>query len=200
MYGTMATPMPTPMERAKIRRLRREVRSASEVTLRPDTNTLQKRNVVMPPITQSGMLEMMPDTLAKTPMSRSQIPQQTPARREAHLVSAMTPLFWLKVVLGMPVPSADRMEQMPSDSSPPWMEVLKSSVSVGSSEASYVAVRSPMVSTVVTMKAMSIGKMAGPYTPRLKVSAHKKVIAGALSMLSRTTYRLSLYSDKPATR
>jgi hypothetical protein len=33
-------------------------------TLRPETKTLQNRNVVMPPMTQSGMEEMIPETAA----------------------------------------------------------------------------------------------------------------------------------------
>ena len=79
---------------------------------------------------------MMPETLARTPKKMSQMPQATPALLDAHLVSAMTPLFCEKVVLGMPVPRAARKEQTPSERRPPWMDLSNSSDSTDSSEAS----------------------------------------------------------------
>merc|ERR1711970_1214727 len=124
------------MERARVMRLRLELRSDWATTLRPETKTLQKRNVVMPPMTESGMLEMMPEILARMPKNMSQMPAAVPARLEAHLVSAMTPLFWEKVVLGMPVAMAEKKEQTPSESRPPCTDLSNSSDSVSSSEAS----------------------------------------------------------------
>ena len=128
--------MPTPREMARTMRLRREARSTWATVLRPETNTFTNKNVVMPPMTQSGMAEMMPETLARMPKKMSQHPHATPALLDAHLVSAMTPLFCEKVVLGMPVPRAARKEQTPSERRPPWMDLSNSSDSTDSSEAS----------------------------------------------------------------
>mmetsp|Transcript_117481 Transcript_117481/g.332874 ORF Transcript_117481/g.332874 Transcript_117481/m.332874 type:complete len:271 (-) Transcript_117481:884-1696(-) len=162
MLGFIATPTPTPSAMPRTTRLRRDCMSTLDRMARPLMNTWQKRNVVMPPITQSGMLLMMPLNLATTPRKRSQQPHATPARRDAHFVSEMTPLFCENVVLGMPVARAARNEQIPSERRPPWMDLSNSSVSIGSSEASYVAVMSPMVSSVVTRKATRHGRIAGP--------------------------------------
>ncbi len=54
-------------------------------------------------------------------------------------MSAMTPLFCEKVVLGMEVNKPDRMELIPSARSPPWMEVSYSSPLVSNAELSKVA-------------------------------------------------------------
>ena len=129
--------MPTPREMARIMRLRRDIRSLLATVFRPEMNTFTKRKVVMPPMTQSGMAEMRPEILARTPKRMSQHPHATPALLDAHLVSAMTPLFCEKVVLGMPVPRAARNEQTPSERRPPWTDLSNSSLSsMGSSEAS----------------------------------------------------------------
>ena len=162
IHGTAVTPKPTPMEMAKMIRFLREFKSALETTDKPETKTLQKRNVVMPPTTQSGMEEMMPETLDKTPNAINQRPQHTPALLEAHLVKAITPLFWENVVLGMPVAKAAAKEHKPSESKPPWTDLSNSSDSVSSSDASYVAWISPIVSTDVTKKAINNGNTAGP--------------------------------------
>ena len=104
----MATPMPTPREMARIMRLRRDIRSLLATVFSPEMNTFTKRKVVMPPMTQSGMAEMMPEILARTPKKMSQHPHATPAFLDAHLVSAMTPLFCEKVVFGGLVKSVAR--------------------------------------------------------------------------------------------
>ncbi len=106
IHGTAVTPKPMPMEMAKMMRFLRELRSALATTDKPETKTLQKRNVVIPPTTQSGIDEIMPEILDKTPNTINQRPQHTPALLEAHLVKAMTPLFWENVVFGMPVAKA----------------------------------------------------------------------------------------------
>lgn len=49
----------------------------------------------------------------------SQQAQARPARRDAHRVRAITPLFWEKVVLGMLVPRAARKLEIPSPRRPP---------------------------------------------------------------------------------
>jgi hypothetical protein len=49
------------------------------------------------------MLVMMPPILPNTPNRKSQTAQAQPAWREATAVSAMTPLFWAKVVRGREV-------------------------------------------------------------------------------------------------
>ena len=119
IHGIAVTPKPTPMEIAKMMRFLREFKSALETTAKPETKTLQKRNVVMPPTTQSGMDEMTPEILDKTPKAINQRPQQTPALLEAHLVKAITPLFWENVVFGIPVAKAAPKEHTPSESKPP---------------------------------------------------------------------------------
>ena len=52
--GAMVTPRPTPSEHAAMKRLRRELPAEARI-LMPETATFAKRNVVMPPRTQSGM-------------------------------------------------------------------------------------------------------------------------------------------------
>lgn len=52
--GAIVTPSPRPMEQATMKRLRREF-PVEERILIPETATLAKRKVVMPPSTQSGM-------------------------------------------------------------------------------------------------------------------------------------------------
>mmetsp|Transcript_10642 Transcript_10642/g.65617 ORF Transcript_10642/g.65617 Transcript_10642/m.65617 type:complete len:81 (+) Transcript_10642:3028-3270(+) len=69
--------------------------------LMPEMRTLQKRNVVIPPITHSGMEEIIAAMYPKIPIINSQHPHAIPAYMLAHLVSEMTPLFWLNVVFGM---------------------------------------------------------------------------------------------------
>ena len=64
---------------------------------------------------QSGIEVIMPAILLRTPIRTSQKPVAMPARRLAHLVMAITPLFWLKVVLGILVKTADRIEHTASD-------------------------------------------------------------------------------------
>ena len=58
-------------------------------------------------------------TLARIPNTMSQHAQAIPARRDAHRVSAMTPLFCEKVVLGMLVIKVDRKLEMPAPRRPP---------------------------------------------------------------------------------
>ena len=110
----------------------------------PEVRTLAKRKIVHPPITQSGILVMIPATLLKTPKKMSQHPQAYPARREAHLVRAMTPLFCEKVVLGMVVVNPERMELMASEKRPPWILSVYSSELVSRSETSKTAEMSPV--------------------------------------------------------
>ena len=50
-------------------------------------------------------------------------------RRLLLLTKAMTPLFWLNVVLGMDVNSPERIEQIASDMRPPWTLLVCSGVS-----------------------------------------------------------------------
>ena len=75
--------------------------------------------LTMPPRTASGMEVMMPAILLKTPIKINQMPLVMPALLAAHLVRAITPLFWLNVVLGMDVKSPERIEQTASDVRPP---------------------------------------------------------------------------------
>ena len=98
--------------------------------------------------------------LPKTPNNISQKAHEKPADRDAHCVSAMTPLFCENVVLGRTVMSAERNEAMPSASRPPWMRE-SSCPSSSTREASADAEMSPMDSTVVMMKARRVGMMAG---------------------------------------
>ena len=88
-------------------------------TVIPDTMTLAKRKVVMPPSTQSGMDATTPPNLPMSPKRKRNTAQLRPAAREAHRVSAITPLFWEKVVFGAVVISAASRELHPSASRPP---------------------------------------------------------------------------------
>jgi len=72
-------------------------------------------------MTQSGIDVMIPAILLKIPKKINQQPQAYPARREAHLVRAMTPLFCEKVVLGMVVVKPEIMDEIASASKPPWI-------------------------------------------------------------------------------
>ena len=92
--GHTVTPTPIAKDIPRMNLVRRLCTSrlvaASEIPL---TNTLENRKMVIPPRTQSGILLIIPEIFPKTPMMMSQIPQAYPARRDAHLVKAMTPLF-----------------------------------------------------------------------------------------------------------
>ena len=61
----------------------------------------------------------------------------------------MTPLFWLKVVLGKVLKIAASAELTPSPRTPPSMRPWYASPSIGSPETEEVAVRSPIVSIAV---------------------------------------------------
>ena len=61
-----------------------------------------------------GMVVTQPPTLASTPKMMSQMPQATPAQREAHRVSAITPLFCANVVLGSVIAMAPKNELQPA--------------------------------------------------------------------------------------
>ena len=58
-------------------------------------------------------------TLPKRPMMMSQMAHEKPAERDAHLVSAMMPLFCENVVLGGEPRKHAMMELMPSARTPP---------------------------------------------------------------------------------
>lgn len=60
------------------------------------------------------MVVTQPPTLARTPKAMSQMPQAMPAQREAHRVSAITPLFCAKVVLGSVIAMAPKNELQPA--------------------------------------------------------------------------------------
>eukprot|EP00532_Pseudo-nitzschia_australis_P019139 CAMPEP_0168302436 /NCGR_PEP_ID=MMETSP0142_2-20121227/39112_1 /TAXON_ID=44445 /ORGANISM="Pseudo-nitzschia australis, Strain 10249 10 AB" /LENGTH=81 /DNA_ID=CAMNT_0008253041 /DNA_START=56 /DNA_END=301 /DNA_ORIENTATION=- len=81
------------MLKAMMNRLRRLSKSTNFVRFIPLANTLANKKMVIPPRTQSGMLVMTPATLPKTPRKINQAPHAYPARFDAHLVRAMTPLF-----------------------------------------------------------------------------------------------------------
>ena len=65
-----------------------------EIRTVPETATFAKRNAVMPPSTQSGMVVMNAAILAKSPKKINHAAQAIPAQRDAQRVNAITPLFW----------------------------------------------------------------------------------------------------------
>ena len=85
-----------------------------------------------------------------TPNNISQKAHEKPADRDAHCVSAMTPLFCENVVLGGLVKRQARNELTPSARSPPCTRLSKSGPSVSSFEYLHDMVTSPMVSAVET--------------------------------------------------
>ena len=80
---------------------------------------MAKRNTVMPPITESGIDVMIPAIFENTPIRMSTTPVAIPARLDAHLVRAMTPLFWENVVFGIAVMNPASMLQKASESNAP---------------------------------------------------------------------------------
>ena len=62
--------------------------------------TIVKHCTTMPPTTQMGMEANAAPSFPMTPNTMSQPAHAKPAERDAQRVSAMTPLFWLKVVFG----------------------------------------------------------------------------------------------------
>ena len=85
-----------------------------------------------------------------TPKRINQNAHAKPADRDAHCVSAMTPLFCENVVLGGLVKRQARNELTPSASNPPCTRLSKSGPSVSSFEYLHDMVTSPMVSAVET--------------------------------------------------
>merc|ERR1712084_143362 len=102
-----------------------------------------------------------------------------PAEREAHLVSAMMPLFCEKVVFGGEPQRQAIMELMPSASTPPCCRAIISASSV-IFENLAVILTSPIVSAVVMNEQMSSGRKYSIAKPGTKTtSVQKKVITGA---------------------
>ena len=99
--------------------LRRLFKSTFLDKLTPLASTLANKKMVIPPMTQSGMLEMMPATLENTPSKINHTPHANPARLEAHFVIPITPLFWLKVVFGGDVIRLLKIELIASAVKPP---------------------------------------------------------------------------------
>eukprot|EP00966_Prymnesium_polylepis_P122465 2831030-Prymnesium_polylepis.1 len=121
----------------------------------PETATLEKRKITMPPRTQMGMVVMMPANLPKMPKKMSQPAHANPVESDALRVSSMTPLFCEKVVLGAQVKRAARKELTPSARRPPCTLESASLPSSGMRDASHDALMSPMDSMVETRKPMS---------------------------------------------
>ena len=117
-----------------------------------------------------------------TPNNISQNAHAKPADRDAHCVSAMTPLFCENVVLGGLVKRQARNELTPSASNPPCTRFSKSGPSVSSFEYLHDMVTSPMVSAVETKKPIRIGRKYSGAKPSGNVSAQRNVNQGALRM------------------
>ena len=83
-------------------------------------------------MTQMGIEAKAAPKWPKMPRQMSQKAHEKPAEREAHLVSAMRPLFCEKVVLGGEPKRQAKKELMPSASTPPWMRDAISASSVTS--------------------------------------------------------------------
>ena len=121
--------------------------------------------------------------LPKTPKRINQNAHEKPADRDAHCVSAMTPLFCENVVLGGLVKRQARNELTPSASNPPCTRFSKSGPSVSSFEYLHDMVTSPMVSAVETKKPIRMGKKYSGAKPSGNVSAQRNVNQGALRIL-----------------
>lgn len=97
-------------------------REKSDVAMSmPETSTEENICSTTPPTTQMGIEAKHAPNLPKRPRQMSQKPQAKPAEREAHLVSAIRPLFCEKVVLGGEPKRHARKELTPSARRPPWM-------------------------------------------------------------------------------
>ena len=115
----------------------------------------------MPPNTADGIATNAAANLENIPIITRKKQQQKPAVRLAHLVRAMTPLFWAKTDMGVMVISPARMEVRPLPSTPPWIRESKVSPSTASRDTSQVAVISPMDSIMMTRYSASRGRMSG---------------------------------------
>ena len=117
------------------------------------------------------------------PKRINQNAHEKPADRDAHCVSAMTPLFCEKVVFGGLVKRQARNELTPSASNPPCTRFSKSGPSVSSFEYLHDMVTSPMVSAVETKKPIRMGRKYSGAKPSGNVSAQRNVNQGALRIL-----------------
>lgn len=97
----------------------RRVKGTVAMMRRPDAATEAKRKVVMPPNTGSGIAVSAAANLEKMPMMRRKKQAAYPALRFAHLVKAITPLFWAKVDMGVIVHRPASMPLRPSARMPP---------------------------------------------------------------------------------
>jgi hypothetical protein len=91
----------------------------------PETTTLVKRKVVIPPKTQFGIERIIAANLEKIPNTNSHIQHANPARRDAQREREITPLFWAYVVTGVIVPSAARKVFNPSANIAPLIDFSK---------------------------------------------------------------------------
>lgn len=113
---------------------------------RPEMATDAKRKVVIPPRTEAGIATSAAENLEKTPMTMRKKQAKYPAVRLAQRVSAMTPLFWAKVDMGVMVARPAIIPLKPSARIPPWIRESKSLPSTWRRETSHVAVMSPIAS------------------------------------------------------
>ena len=90
--------MPKASASIRIKELRRVILYVASCM--PLTMTIVKHCTTMPPTTQMGMEANAAPSFPMTPNTMSQPAHAKPAERDAQRVSAMTPLFWLKVVFG----------------------------------------------------------------------------------------------------
>jgi hypothetical protein len=91
--GQTVTPTPTAKLKAMMNLTRLLCRSRVAAIAMPLQRTLANKKIVMPPMTQSGILVIKPAIFENTPRTMSHTPQATPALLAAHLVKEITPLF-----------------------------------------------------------------------------------------------------------
>lgn len=93
--------LPRPRANAEARIMRsRLVNDVRLNTFNPETATELNRKVVTPPRTGAGMARKTPEILARMPKRTRMAQQRYPAKRLAHLVMLMTPLFCAKMETG----------------------------------------------------------------------------------------------------
>mmetsp|Transcript_50018 Transcript_50018/g.161109 ORF Transcript_50018/g.161109 Transcript_50018/m.161109 type:complete len:205 (-) Transcript_50018:1017-1631(-) len=167
--------------------LRRTLRSGPRICM-PATKTIVKHWRMTPPTIGIGMEAIAAPTLPKSPMKMSQPAHAKPAERDAHLVSAMMPLFCENVVLGGEPQRHAMMELTPSASTPPCCLATISASSV-TFENFAVILTSPMVSAVVMKEQMSSGRKYSIAKPGVNwISDQKKVKTGAFEMRVSVQY------------
>lgn len=123
-----------------------------------------------------------------------------PARRLAHPVNDITPLFPAWDTIGRPVPKALIKLPRPSQRMPPWMRELNRVPSMSTLEISAVANMSGIQLTASQMNMINKGRTRAPSTESLNVWTQRNVTAGAASMFALDQYPVAPEIAHPTAR